>query len=229
MDRPLVEEGIEGRLVDVAAACQAEGRPQGEPGGRAPRAMALGLVALLGLMLGTESRADWRDPARWHAGVLAGYSFAFELADDTSEVDEVEFFGVFPHVGFSLLPDVGRGRWYTGHLELLVEASLLVQTQPRNGAGGGVGLVWRYEFEGLPRAQPFFELGTGLLGIDLDVVGRSDGFNFSLHGGPGVHLPLTANTELTLQWRYHHISNGGIELRNVAVDSALFLIGLRWD
>jgi opacity protein-like surface antigen len=141
-------------------------------------------------------------------------------------VDETEFGAAIAQLGVGLTDPVAPGRWYDGNLALVGELPFLIESEPRHGFAWGGALLLRWSFLALARGAPFLEVGAGILDLDFDVLGRSDGLNFSFQGGGGLEWPLSERISLTALFRYHHISNGGIESRNVALDSALFLAGI---
>ena len=73
--------------------------------------------------------------------------------------------------------------------------------------------------------MPFLEVGIGIGHLDFGLPSRADGFNFALQSVAGVHWFVWERAAITVQWRFHHLSNGKIREPNVAIDSSLFLIG----
>lgn len=68
----------------------------------------------------------------------------------------------------------------------------------------------RYNLLQSGRVVPFIEAGAGILGTALDLKGQSDGFNFSVQGGAGLHFFVLPRVALTKEARLHHISNAGL-------------------
>ena len=83
----------------------------------------------------------------------------------------------------------------------------------------------RYNFLESGRVVPFIEAGAGLLGTDFDLKGQSDGFNFSVQGGLGLHFFVLPRVAVTAEARLHHISNAGLRQPNNGINDCLFLLG----
>ena len=85
--------------------------------------------------------------------------------------------------------------------------------------------MFRYNFLESGRVVSFIEAGAGILGTDLDLKGQSDGFNFSLQGGLGLHYFVLPHVAITAEARLHHISNAGLRVPNNGINDCLFLLG----
>jgi opacity protein-like surface antigen len=158
--------------------------------------------------------------------ITAGYGFTIPVGGRTDDMEDLEYVFVAPRFGIGISDPLGGDAWYRGNFELLVEAPLLFAFEPRSGKAGGGSLLLRYNF--LPEGKfiPFIESGAGVMIIDFDLEGQSDGFNFSLQGGLGFHYFFQEQTALTGGWRWLHISNAGISLPNQGIDSNVFLVGV---
>jgi hypothetical protein len=149
-----------------------------------------------------------------------------DVGGPDGEVDDAEYIYVAPRWGIGISDPKGGDAWYRGNFELLIEGAFLVDVEPRAGFGAGVTPLIKYNFLPKGKVIPFFEIGVSLLYTDLDLEGRSDGFNFAPQGGLGLHYFMSERTALTGEVRFHHISNAGIQNPNVGVNSILFLIGV---
>lgn len=164
---------------------------------------------------------------RWLVGASAGYAWPFALYDGTSDVEDSAFVAILPRAALSLTDPLAGRSWIRGNLELGMEGHFLIQTQPHSGSAYGFALLGRYNLLALESRGivPFVELGVGIVDLDFGLERRADGANFIIEGGAGLHWFAWERTALTIQWRYHHISNGRIEDPNVGVDSGLALVG----
>jgi hypothetical protein len=62
--------------------------------------------------------------------------------------------------------------------------------------------------------------------LDADLARQSDGLNFILQSGVGLHYFISQRTALTGEWRFHHISNASIHDKNAGINSSLFMLGV---
>lgn len=163
-------------------------------------------------------------------GGFAGYGFGFVRAPAYrgGETDDVEAVALFPQIGYRLTDRLGGDAWYAGSFEVLLEGTLLWETQPHSGFGGGAGLLFRYDLLSVPYVIPFGELGGGMLDLDFGLDDQADGFNFTLHGGVGVRYFLDPQWCLSLAYRWQHISNAGTTLPNDGIDMHQPLLGLTY-
>jgi hypothetical protein len=134
--------------------------------------------------------------------------------------------------GRVLTNDYGKG-WYRGNFEVRTEILPLFQVWQAGDNATGVemkplALVWN--FTGSKRVKPFFELTGGLLITNHDVPLNTNNVNFTPQGGPGFHFYTRDRRHAwTLQTKYMHISNAGLERRNSGVNGALQIgIGYTW-
>ncbi len=207
-----------------------------QPCGPLLLAMVLGilLIPLQGWAGSNGSESHTQENALAPAGLFGsgkqqialavGYSIAIPVR--TGEIDDIQYVFLAPRWGIGITDILGEDAWYRGNVELLLEGQFFFQTKPRGGFAGGIALLFRYNF--LPRGKfiPFVEAGAGILGLDFDVEGQRDGFNFSPQAGLGFHYFVSERTALTGEWRWLHISNAHIREPNDGIDGSLFLIGV---
>ena len=125
------------------------------------------------------------------------------------------------------------GSFLRGNFEARVEFVPFFQVwQDGKDATGGefkpLTLVWN--FKGNRTVKPFFELGGGLLVTNHDVPLNTNNVNFTPQGGPGFHFYLPDHRHaITLQTKYMHISNAGLDRKNSGVNATLQLtVGYTW-
>ena len=164
---------------------------------------------------------------RWLASFHAGYALPFQFDDANTGVEDSEFVALIPRASLGLTDPFGGDRWYRGNLELGLEGHFLIQTRPHAGSFAGGTLLARYNWLAAEQRHvvPFLEVGIGIGHLDFGLPSRADGFNFALQSVAGVHWFVWERAAITVQWRFHHLSNGKIREPNVAIDSSLFLIG----
>jgi hypothetical protein len=164
---------------------------------------------------------------RQSVAIIGGYGHALPIgATDSRGLRDLELLYLAPRWGIGLSDPLGGNRWYRGNFELVLEASFLYSFEPKDGIAGGFTPLIRYNFLAGDHWVPFVQIGAGLLALDFDLRNQSDGFNFSLHAGLGVHYFLSERTALTGELRLHHISNTGIHERNDGINTGLIHFGL---
>lgn len=166
-------------------------------------------------------------------GIAAGYGFAVDsflflpIGETTAEdLQEVKYVYVAPRWGIGISDPLGGDAWYRGNFELLTEGAFYIPFEPKDGFGGGITAIFRYNFLPEGRLIPFVETGPGILITDFDLENHVDGLNFVWQFGLGFHLFLSERTALTAEGRFHHISNAGINDENRGLNSVMVLIGV---
>jgi len=166
-------------------------------------------------------------------GIAAGYGSAVERflflpigETSTEELQDVKYVYVAPRWGIGISDPLGGDTWYRGNFELLAEGAFYIPFEPKDGFGGGITAIFRYNF--LPKGPliPFLEVGPGILITDFGLDDRADGFNFTFQAGLGFHFFVSERTALTAEARFHHISNAGIDDPNRGLNSGMVLIGV---
>ncbi len=122
-------------------------------------------------------------------------------------------------LGCMLTDPRGRGILH-GNLECAGEAfgGAIFRGQGNYVAGGTFWL--RYNFvRPAGRFVPYAELGAGAGETDLDRRIEGQNFNFNLDLGVGARYFVSSNWSVNLEYRYQHISNGGMSRHNVGVNA----------
>ena len=123
---------------------------------------------------------------------------------------------------------VAKDRWFRGNWELLGSLFGGAQFHPEAAYLVGLTPLLRYNFATGSRWMPFVNAGAGVTATDIRDGDLSTTFEFNLQFGAGVRLLLRDNLALTLQYRFIHLSNAGIEEPNDAVNNSSVLLGLNW-
>ncbi|MBL0225633.1 MAG: acyloxyacyl hydrolase [Geobacteraceae bacterium] len=183
------------------------------------------LVVLFILMLPPAVHADHPvSSANGEIGILTGYGSSFVGFGETRH--KVQTWDTILRAGFFLSDEVGKGSWYQGRHELLLELPyhMAVDYGGRSMVGGyGLG-HWR--FTSLERVVPYVLAGGGVLFVDLGLPTMGTKLCFSYQGGTGVQYFIDRNTALNLEYRYHHISNAGTANPNEPINSNKLLMGV---
>jgi len=160
-------------------------------------------------------------------GISGGYGLALPIGGtDAPEMEDIEFAYVTPRWGIGISDPLGGRSWYRGNFEFLLEGTFLYMFEPKSGIAGGIAPGLRYNFLTNTRFIPFFFAGVGFIALDADLARQSDGLNFILQSGVGLHYFISQQTALTGEWRFHHISNASIHDKNAGINSSLFMLGV---
>ncbi|MEX0804192.1 MAG: acyloxyacyl hydrolase [Candidatus Binatia bacterium] len=160
-------------------------------------------------------------------GISAGHGLALPIGGtQTPELEDIQFVYVTPRWGVGISDPLGGSSWYRGNFELLLEGTFLYNFEPKSGIAGGITPMIRYNFLTGSRLITFLQAGAGVLALDADLTGQSDGLSFAPQTGLGFHYFFSQRTALTGEWRLHHISNAGMHDSNAGINSSLVLIGV---
>lgn len=209
--------------------------------GAAARLALLGCISILlagGARAGAPSdpgapaatRFGW---GRKYAAFSLGYGLGFRTGSredraKSRELGDVSLIEVVPRLGVGVTDPLGADAWYRGNFDMLLEGSLFFNTRPRSGVGGGAGAALRYNFLSGRNAVPFLDIYFGMVSVDLDLKGQSDGFSFNVGWGGGLHLFVSERAAVTPELRYQHFSNAGIEHPNHGINDMLFMVGFSY-
>lgn len=162
--------------------------------------------------------------ARGEYGVLTGYGTSHIGFGETRH--QVQTWDAIVRAGFFLSGELGKGSWYQGRHEVLLEIPyhLAVNYGGRSMVGGYVLGHWR--FTALDGIVPYVLAGGGPLYVDLGLPTMGSKLCFSYQGGTGVQYFIDRKTALSLEYRYHHISNAGTASPNEPLNSTKVLFGV---
>jgi hypothetical protein len=211
---------------------------------RAPSSICHRIVSLLAPLLalalmprpaGAEGPVEPDIRALFHrgsmqGGLVVGYGVGFRAGSEANrrisgELGDVRPVAVIPRFGVGVTDPVGGDAWYRGNLEILLEGTLLFNTEPEFGFAGGIGSTLRYNFLPWRRVVPFVDANFGVLGLDFDLSRQADGFNFNVGAGSGSHWLVGERSTITTEVRWQHISNMNTQRPNDGINDVLFLIG----
>ncbi|MGD0586504.1 MAG: acyloxyacyl hydrolase [Oryzomonas sp.] len=139
---------------------------------------------------------------------------------------QVQTWDVIARYGRFLSDEVGKGSWYQGRHELLVELPyhMAVDHDDRSMVGGY--LLGSWKFTRLEGITPYVFAGGGILYVDVGLPTMGSKLDFSYQGGTGVQYFVRKDTALIAEYRYHHISNAGTASPNEPLNSSKFLVGV---
>jgi len=157
-------------------------------------------------------------------GIMTGYGSSFVGFGATRH--QVQTLDAILRAGFFLSDEVGKGSWYQGRHELLLELPyhLAINRGGRSMVGGYMLGHWR--FTSLDTIVPYVLAGGGPLFVDLGLPTMGTKLCFSYQGGTGLQYFIDKQTALNVEYRYHHISNAGTAEPNEPINSNKVLIGV---
>lgn len=77
--------------------------------------------------------------------------------------------------------------------------------------------------------QPYIKAAAGTLYMSQHTIEQSTQFNFYEYGGLGLHWFFRKNTALTVEGRFRHLSNAGIDHPNSGINTYFGLVGLSYQ
>jgi hypothetical protein len=114
-------------------------------------------------------------------------------------------------------------------LQFQIEPYLAGVSSPESGLETGVSFFIKIGL--LPQThklQPYVKVGTGLSYMTLHTREQSTQFNFIDTASLGLHYFFNRNTAFTLEGRYRHLSNAGIDEPNSGINTAFILAGISY-
>jgi opacity protein-like surface antigen len=160
--------------------------------------------------------------------ITSGYGMGLQLRDSTvgKDVTKVRFVPLSLVWGMGLWEPLAGDSWLRGSLDATVEGTVVMNTEPDFGVGGGAVLGFRYDFLALGRLVPYVEAGAGVGGVDWNLEWQADGFIFFLQAGAGAHYRVGESWGLVGSWRYQHLSNAYTQRPNRGIDASVWSIGI---
>jgi opacity protein-like surface antigen len=160
---------------------------------------------------------------------MTGYGLSNSLGPSKPGID---FVTLMPRFGY-VFSEIDANPPLKGSLEGVVEAvpALVAFEDAQTIYGGGFNLLLRYDFATGSRLIPFLEAGAGILlstpqSTDRSSQFRASQFNFTLQVAPGLRYFITKQAALSLEYRFHHISDANTTEHNPGLNSDFVLLGL---
>ena len=155
---------------------------------------------------------------------LTGYGITHRGFGDTHT--QVETFDMILRYGHFLSSELGKGHWYQGRHELLLELPFHMAVDHHDRAMFGGYALGSWKFTAPEKLVPYVFAGGGVVYVDLGLPSMGTRLNFSYQGGTGVQYFIRKDLALTGEYRYHHISNAGTSHPNEPLNSSKFLVGV---
>jgi len=116
--------------------------------------------------------------------------------------------------------------WYLNRKSVLVEIPLTLLREPDEPAMIGFTMNVNWTFIAGRQFQPFIFVGGGPVYTKAQIPGTSSSLKGSYQAGIGLDFKV-GKTGLSLEYRYHHLSNGGFKEPNDPLNSDKFLLGIK--
>ncbi|WP_243373164.1 acyloxyacyl hydrolase [Geotalea sp. SG265] len=155
--------------------------------------------------------------------LLSGYGITHRGFGDTRT--QVQTFDTIARFGWFLSDEAGHG-WFRGRHELLMELPLHLTVDPRVRTMTGGYLLGSWKFTSLEDFAPYVFAGGGVLFVDLGLPTMGSRLDFSYQGGTGVQYFIKKNAAVSLEYRYHHVSNASTAFPNEPLNSSKILLGI---
>jgi lipid A 3-O-deacylase len=183
------------------------------------------LLVLFVLLFPQNTRADnVASTAKGELGILSGYGISHVGFGATRH--QVQTWDVIPRAGFFLSDEIGKESWYQGRHEILFELPYHMAVDYGGRSMVGAYVLGHWRFTSMDRFIPYVLAGGGPLFVDLGLPTMGTRLCFSYQGGTGLQYLIDKNTALSLEYRYHHISNAGTAEPNEPLNSSLILFGI---
>ncbi len=111
----------------------------------------------------------------------------------------------------------------------IIEPFISYVSAPDNNAEIGNNFLLKIGF--VPdtwKFQPYFKGGVGLVYITQHTIEQGSQFNFNEYTGLGMHYFFKKNLALTIEYRYRHLSNAGIEKPNSGINTSYGICGVSY-
>lgn len=115
-------------------------------------------------------------------------------------------------------------------LQFQIEPFISGITEPR--ANVETGMAFALKAGILPQTskfQPYLKIAAGMVYLSLHTKEQGTQFNFIEYGGLGAHYFLRKNLGLTLEGRFRHLSNAGIDSPNSGINTYFVVAGLTYQ
>ncbi len=155
---------------------------------------------------------------------LTGYGITHRGFGDTRT--QVQTFDMILRYGHFLSSELGKGHWFQGRHEIMLELPFHMAVDHRDRAMFGGYALGSWKFTAPEKVIPYLFAGGGVLYVDMGLPTMGTRLDFSYQGGTGVQYFISKDLALMAEYRYHHISNAGTSKPNEPLNSSKFLIGV---
>jgi hypothetical protein len=157
--------------------------------------------------------------------VLSGFSWA-----DLKDQDTLNQVPLIVDLDLNLKPLLQKINFYPEQLaQFQLELFLAGISSPKANFETGVNFFLKAGvFPQSWKFQPYVKAGLGLDYMTLHTKEQSTQFNFIETGGAGAHYFFTENIAATVEYRFRHLSNSGIDHPNSGINSQAVVGGVTY-
>lgn len=120
----------------------------------------------------------------------------------------------------------GRGL-FQNRRTILIEVPLHILVKPNEPPMFGLTFNSNWTFNLNGKIQPYLFAGGGGLYTKAQIPGTSSEIKGVYQAGAGLHFNQ-GSAQISLEARYHHLSNGSVREPNDSLNSTKFLLGVRF-
>lgn len=167
----------------------------------------------------------WTEHGRLTLGFQLGFALENHIPHDISHINMII---AQPQIGM-IVWNSPRSRLPIKRFELISEGILGGSTHP-GGEMFGDSLVLRFGLRPIGRIVPYFDAGSGPLYTTIDTRASelSGNTQFLDQGGLGFQYFYKPDRAMVFEYRYFHMSNGGIMPPNPGFNGSMVTIGFCW-
>jgi len=186
--------------------------------------LLLTVLMLIVLPAGVSAAEHQLSDKKQEFAFLTGYGITHKYFGATRT--QVQTWDAIARYGHFLSDEIGKGSWYQGRHQLLVEVPyhMALDHNARSMVGGY--LLGSWKFTAVKDFAPYVFAGGGVLYVDLGLPSMGTKLDFCYQGGTGLQYFIRPDVALTAEYRYHHISNAGTANPNEPLNSSKFLLGV---
>jgi hypothetical protein len=179
--------------------------------------LCLGLIAFWASVAYAEGPFQ-KGATEW--GFSVGFGDNFHINGNVKE--DIQFYFLTPSWGKVL-----RIWDRLGSSEFVIEGVLsYAQQESKSRYASGITPLLVHNFKALGKTVFFLELGVGILYTNLNPKNFGSNLNLTPQGGIGVRHKIGPGRFLKVSYRFHHISNAGIDEDNRSIDSHFLSLGI---
>lgn len=170
--------------------------------------------------------SDFADKDVWFANGTAGWSISGNVGFSHGGPLTRKFGSLTLGIQRGMTGMVGPG-WLRGKLTAALEfLPAYVLSQESTTYAVGFNLLARHYFGTRRSVRPFVTFGAGMLVSEDEIPTGTANLNFTPQVGAGIAIMDASDRLLTIEYRLHHLSNGGRVDVNPGINSSVLQFGI---